>query len=521
MATTSPSAPTGAEHSEDAPALAAARVAFSLGWGMADLYEEGLPKPSEDPKPGPRLPGIGRLADAQRLLLRLDQVDAALALLAKQIAAADLPAPSTKALRAVSADPDRDGDRFKLAVYALHVELLRTLTAADFRLGKAYGLGRALANSCDPPADIAALSERFSRYRLDVLRTWLNDSASNLPAHSAKAVLLDFSRWEAWVANAKAAIPDKTAWEESAGAIRQTLCRQGEMWRAVLSGEKQAADMLTGEGYLQAARTLMRRGLEIARPILARYLLLLGLLVIAISLIALWVFSNGTTQLVAGAGTLATALGITWKTVGATAQHLGEAVERPLWNAELDAAVGEALLNLPLDPIEEPHPNVLLDTPLYLRALEIAQTPTAAGLAGVLAAGRGPGGRRLALRDRISARPRQQHWQATSPEDVRYWLTWAVAAGYAQCTDATGSDGPGEPHYSLTAAGARLSKLPRNDHGALRAELSAVRKAASAEHEPETDTAPRADRAPIQPCDPTAAQPADSAPAKRADPAPK
>ena len=47
----------------------------------------------------------------------------------------------------------RDGAKFSLK--AFHVDLLSTLTAADFRLGKAYGLGRALADTTVAAAEAA------------------------------------------------------------------------------------------------------------------------------------------------------------------------------------------------------------------------------------------------------------------------------------------------------------------------------------------------------------------------------
>ena len=48
--------------------------------------------------------------------------------------------------RRKSLPPDRDAIR--KAILNLHVALLIQLTAADYRLGKAYGLGRALADTC-------------------------------------------------------------------------------------------------------------------------------------------------------------------------------------------------------------------------------------------------------------------------------------------------------------------------------------------------------------------------------------
>ena len=44
-------------------------------------------------------------------------------------------------------DPDRRRDATLDAIFTLHCRLLKALTVADFVLGKAYGLGRAVAET--------------------------------------------------------------------------------------------------------------------------------------------------------------------------------------------------------------------------------------------------------------------------------------------------------------------------------------------------------------------------------------
>lgn len=453
----------------------AAQIAFSLGWQMVDLYREGLPRQTHSPALGPRLPGIGRLSPSQRALLRLDQVDAAVARLSRQILAGDLRVPTTKALRTLKEDPEAGAEQRRRAIYSLHVGLLRTLTAADFRLGKAYGLGRALADCCQTPADLDALAEHFGRYRLDVLRTWLNDSASYLPAHSAKAVLSGLTRWEAWVSNAEQLLQTPAAWVEDAELIAATLRRQGEMWRAVLSGEKNAQDMLTADSYQKAASTLVSRAFATAKPFLVKYAPALVLVIVAIAVLARVVFSSGTSQVVTTIASLATALGITWKTVGTTAERLGEALEKPLWGAELDAAVGEALTYLPLQPVAEPRPDLLLDTPQYLRAVDAAGSPAEMHrkLAGV-------GQRRLSRRLSAAATAFGSTPRAT-PTEVDYWLKWAVVARYVTVVSGEQPDDPHAGRYSLTPEGARIAAIPAGERGTVRAALGAGRTVVAAD----------------------------------------
>jgi hypothetical protein len=482
MASTTPTAPASPAGTGPTPDEEAVRVAFSLGWGMVDLYREGLPRQTQFPTPGKRLPGVGRLTPSQRALLRLDQVDAAVSRLSKQIDAGGLHPPSTRALRTIKEDPDADSKQRKAAIYTLHVELLRTLTAADFRLGKAYGLGRALADCCQTAADLDTLVEHFGRYRLDVLRTWLNDAASYLPEHSAKAVLAGLSRWEAWVANARPQLTDPDAWEQHAELLAATLRRQGEIWRAMLSGEKNARDTLTADSYQKAAAALIHRGYTLARPFLIKYGLALVFAILLVGVLAWAVLSNGTSQILTTIGALATALGITWTTVGGTAQKLGETLERPLWGAELDAAVSEAITYLPLQPVAEPRPDLLLDTPLYLRAVDVAQSPTAAQLELVLSNRRGAAGQKLTRRDLWSGGRWLRPWRPKSPADVRYWLNWAVEVRYVAANPSEQDpESRDAERYSLTPEGSRIAAIPSGERGTVSAALGAARTVVAAD----------------------------------------
>ena len=89
---------------------------------------------------------------------------------------------------------------------------------------------------CGGPADREGLQERFKHYQLENLRGWLNDLASALPAHSAKAVLGSLTRWEAWTANALTA-PEEDLYA-ALPTLRRILPRQAEMWRDALCGER-------------------------------------------------------------------------------------------------------------------------------------------------------------------------------------------------------------------------------------------------------------------------------------------
>ncbi|MGI9022044.1 MAG: hypothetical protein ACR2HV_02190 [Acidimicrobiales bacterium] len=73
--------------------------------------------------------------------------------------------------------------------------------AADFRLGKAYGLGRALAETTMlPRADRPeTFLDAFHPFRLRHLETWLSDLKSAFPAHASEGVRGSLHRWASWV----------------------------------------------------------------------------------------------------------------------------------------------------------------------------------------------------------------------------------------------------------------------------------------------------------------------------------
>ncbi len=202
----------------------------------------------------------------------------------------------------------------------LHFDIARTLAASDPNLGKAYGLGRALSDTVRSTADQVELGERFKHFRLENLRRWLNDLASELPAHSGKGVLLSLSRWEGWAANV--AVVSDDDWAPAQENVRRTLRKQGELWRAALCGEKNPRDALTADAYANAANDVARRGLAIGARVLARYGVAITLVVTAVIALAVFVVTNPTSQLVTGIGAVAAALGITWKGVGSVSEQL-------------------------------------------------------------------------------------------------------------------------------------------------------------------------------------------------------
>ena len=140
-------------------------IAFAVGWQMAALYRDAdRRQPDSHPIPS-ELPGLGSFTDSQRTEFGLRQIQSGLHRLSDRISAAGLTLPQTGPFRdAFEGRPDPATGRLtelRGRLLELHVEILETFTAVDFRLGKAYGLGRGLADT----AEVADRRERAVRSR--------------------------------------------------------------------------------------------------------------------------------------------------------------------------------------------------------------------------------------------------------------------------------------------------------------------------------------------------------------------
>jgi hypothetical protein len=361
-------------------AMITTATALNLGWTMSELHGHDW-RPKTDPRPpADDLSGLGAFDASEQTEMRLDAIAARLATLHDMLTAAGQDPPSTADVRTLYQDRHSQALAERVAMNKLHFDIARTLAASDPNLGKAYGLGlgRALSDTVRSTADQVELGERFQRFRLETLRRWLNDLASELPAHSGKGVLLSLSRWEGWAANV--AVVSDDDWASAQANVRRTLRKQGELWRVALCGEKNPRDALTADAYANAASDVARRGLAIGARVLARYGVAIMLVVTAVIALAVFVVTNPTSQLVTGIGAVAAALSITWKGVGSVSEQLAYALGKPLWGAELDAAVGDGLTILPVRPIREPVADLLLRTPQYLRDADGNPSLTPAGV---------------------------------------------------------------------------------------------------------------------------------------------
>jgi hypothetical protein len=305
-------------------------VAFTLGWQMSEVYRPERRATLAPPVSEHDLPGISRLTEVELEQMGLDQVQAGITKLAGRIINAGLELPDAEQF-GDSLTEASDPVARQQTIRGFHVRLLSTLTAADFRLGQAYGLGRALADTTRDPPDYVT---ELGRARIATLTGWVRVLGSALPDHAAHSVADSMEAWSRYVSGAGRNDTDTQA----------KLRAQGELWRSLLSGEKQPTAMLETSDYLHAGEGLLQRTAALAGSFLKHYWWLVALVVILfVGGIVVIAVSASATAVVAGAGSVLASLGISWKGIGNSLGGATARLEQPLWQAQLDQAVYERI----------------------------------------------------------------------------------------------------------------------------------------------------------------------------------
>ncbi len=372
-ATVKPTGSTGRDRSR--PIQEGVVAAFVLGWHVAELFHASVPRSRRPPQASlDKLPGIGELDTLSRAGLLVAQVQADLERAWRSVDRAQPPPDPSPVRSLLEAERRREGE-LQQAVLQLHRQLLVALTAADAREGKAYGLGRALAETVllSDAKDPDSFGSQFAPHRLANLLGWLADLESAFPPHAAEAVRQSLQAWTAWVeaptlrlaTDERQQAPDWTSWfaihpqksrarpvdwgsARDRESVTRALHRQGQLWRSILSGEKDCLDVLSADDYLRAADALLGHIRQLTLRFLRRFWVTSAALAVILVAVTVTVFVvHVTLTVVVAVVTAAGAVGLTWK---GAASGLGKAltqVQRPLWERELDAAVARSVTRLP------------------------------------------------------------------------------------------------------------------------------------------------------------------------------
>lgn len=319
-------------------------AAVALGWQVAQLFHSPVHEGSAgDPRlvEHGRLPGRSRFSGPSQSRWLGEQIRSQTTTL--------LDGPPQMVLDALAkvqtalADPRRSPDVTLEGIFTLHCRLLEALTVADFRLGKAYDLGRAIAETALLPAEEATDRGAEQQFRcvldggrLITIRNWLADLKTLLPDHTAYAVSRSLHDWQQWA-----------DWPHTDGdwaAAQPAIRVQGRFWRQLLTGEKAARDILKLSDYHAAGRRVARRVITRFWWVIATATLLIAGIIFAGSYLH---NIPPSIRLIGDIAWLAGALGISLKGTGALLGIGLKDVEGWLWQIELDGSVAVAATYLP------------------------------------------------------------------------------------------------------------------------------------------------------------------------------
>lgn len=322
---------------QSAQAEAHVAAAITLGWYVAALAHPGQPRHTAAAARGD-LGVLAAITDAHVVDFCGSHATVAFAKLKDLVEKTTLSLPEQQLEECLAA---ADADARRGAAGDLDSKALAVLSASDPRLGKAYAAGRALLTLTTRPDPDATLKSHLTGPAVAPVVAAIDDLGSALAPHAGHSVRASILEWRASIETRSKVVPEQQeTWLQ--------LARQGELWRSLLSGEKDGPDMLEIDDYLDAAERLSRRMRTMAWTVLRRFWFVV--LVVAALFgggVALIVSTDTDAAVVAGAGTILASLGLSWRGLGRSLGGLAAKLERPLWGAEIDAAITRAITLLP------------------------------------------------------------------------------------------------------------------------------------------------------------------------------
>jgi hypothetical protein len=313
-------------------------AAVGIGWYLAALAHPGAVTGTAAAARG-ELAGVEALTQGQMLEYCQGQVEVGFGKLKELIDKAGLALPELTELRKCI-ESAQDELRGKEAG-AVAIKALAVLSAVDFRVGKAFGVGWGLLQLTSRPSEHATLAQHLTAARIAAVVAAVDDLSSALAPHAGHSVAASIMEWRASIRDGSRVVPEHVdTWAQ--------LARQGELWRTVLAGEKSGADMLEIADYVDAAERLSMRMREVAKRFLSKFpLIAIGLpVVLVLSTVAIAVFHDAA-AISAGLTAVFATVGISWHGVGRGLGGLAAKLEQPLWGAELDVAITQAITLLP------------------------------------------------------------------------------------------------------------------------------------------------------------------------------
>jgi hypothetical protein len=302
-------------------------LAFATGWHAGEAIvaaEDGAGTP---------ITSAAAEEAGTRITQACAQIRADVAHLEKRLQAAKQDASALA--EAIETLEKANADAAGKAADELSARLGAQLLAAHFTLGKAFGLGCAIAQLFARTTFVAADFGKSLLDKHDTLHDWLSQLATALPPNAAHSVRDSLNMWgDALARN-----------EKNLDALqRDHVVTQGERWRSLLSGEKAGKDTLelidyvgVGEGMVTEIQKLAVGAL---RGMWAYLLVVLALVALGVVGIVVWQHTAGSA---AGIASILTALGLTWKGLGGSLGRAVARIEQPAWDAQVDRAIAYAI----------------------------------------------------------------------------------------------------------------------------------------------------------------------------------
>jgi hypothetical protein len=324
--------------------------AITLGWRIATLYSLRADELPSSP-PDNLLPMRRSLPAAERLVLELRAAAGDAGRLGIGPADDEL-AELVELARQAPESADAE-TRLRERVRAWHIELQTKLWADHEATGKAYELGSFLSDTSnrvvlelrrtgDPCAHVTReLREVFSARRVERVKRLLDDLQARIDPAAVRIVKQHLERWQEAAGQRSA--------ECETRADLDPLDSQAVTWFQLVSGDKEPEAYIDHDDRVRVRGTMLSRTLRsyagnwrfVAGTTLA--LAVLAALVVALPLLADVV---GTKQLLAFAGTVAGALGVSLASVGHTVRKSLDARAELLWNTALVEVISQKTLRV-------------------------------------------------------------------------------------------------------------------------------------------------------------------------------
>jgi len=367
-----PDAHSAAAHAAGAAPHTAVQLALQVGWTMAVLYRPA-PRLSQNAADSrPQLMSVHELPAGERREVELSRLRHLLALLAS------LPECSTAGLPACAGGLGKGPDPFDSQLAEANLKILTALASTSPELELAYGLGRSLRDTANPPmppavpgadqeVDLAALAkaleDQLDRGRVSRLQDWLATLSTQFPQHAAAVVSTSLGRWSEL---AQLTMTQNTQLRRSlildgpvgnknesrnhfAGEMAARLLTQADLWLLLLVGARSTSGLLTPESYVTAAEASIRRSARIARTFLQHYWAVLLLVVAAVAgavYLALH-YLGGAAKVWTSIAAVAGTLGISAKSITTAMSRMAADAERPLFGLAQEDAMAWAITTMP------------------------------------------------------------------------------------------------------------------------------------------------------------------------------